>query len=646
MTENDDTLAREPEELDPAAERRWQMIADAAGLAAERMVVLTDSTGTLPLTGVTTRFFKVADPRTGDSARVALDTQDRPVDLDQLLAAEDAAVQERYGAIQPALHELLERADNGDSGRVLPVVVAYAVDEETEGRDKLDLGDTGLDDAVFAEMSKVAAKQRAKVAKRAAAVHAETMRNLGVEVTGEASEAREATGPFIRVDLTADAIRRLGREPNVAFVGLSGEREIADFPTITESLPTTRTEVVHSTGVRGAGVRIAVLESGTPNVAANNFRIIATQDNGQAANDHMTKSLGIIGNRFSGRWEGYAPEADVLLANANDYTDRYAWARDRDVNVVTMSWHFGAEETSGSLHSRDVYFDYWAKRFPYPSIFTSAGNEADDAFSSGKGFNFMGVGNVLNDGDGDRSNDAISSSSSWKNPTSAHGDHEVPAIAAPGSRHELLGSTFGGTSAATPVAASIAALLMSRNANLKIWPEAIRAVMLATANYQRSDSADYSRFSDGRDGAGLVNSLYGMWTAGRRESGGKAQFRAHDYGLATAQDFRGGYFTRTWTARVSTTASRLRVALAWNSKTLSFFGIPLASTLDADLDLHVFDPNGNLVATGSSWDNSWELVDFAPRQTGDYTIKVRGFSVPDNFSSWFGVAWTAHYDVP
>ncbi|HEU0042880.1 MAG TPA: hypothetical protein VFQ15_11060, partial [Jiangellaceae bacterium] len=123
------------------------------------------------------------------------------------------------------------------------------------------------------------------------------------------------------------------------------------------------------------------------------------------------------------------------------------------------------------------------------------------------------------------------------------------------------------------------------------------------------------------------------------------QYRAHDYGLARAEDFRGGYFTRTWTARVATTASRLRVALTWNSRTFGIVGIPLASWLDADLDLHVFDPDGHLVAWGNSWDNSWEFVEFTPRRIGEYTVKIRGYSVPDDFSSWYGVAWTAHYDL-
>lgn len=646
MVSSDDAerAAREPEELDDSAERRLRAAADVVGVDPQQLQVLSESTAHLVNLDVDARFYKLFNPDTEESWRVALDADDHAVDADELLRRELNSARERHGTLQPALHRLLE---NVEGDRRIPVLVRYAVEEPPEQIDKLELDGRDLDDAEMAELGKAAQRGRAALVETVEQLHLEVMRDLGAP---EDEQPAQPSGPFVVASLLPDAVRSLSRDDRVAFVGLAREREVPDYPTIEESLPTTRTEVVHSSGIRGGGVRIAVLESGTPDINAACFNIAATQDTSQPANNHMTKSIGIIGNRYAdgrcgGDWQGYAPEARVFLANADDYQDRYEWARERNVNVVTMSWHFGSEEDDGSLHSRDVYFDYWVTRWPYPSVFTSAGNEADDAFASGKGFNFMGVGNVLNEDDGDRCDDVISTTSSWKNPTSPHSDHEVPAIAAPGSRHALLGSSFGGTSCATPVSASIAALLMSRNRRLMIWPEAIRAILLATANYQRADGRDYSRFNDGRDGAGMVNSLYGMWTAGRREANGKPQFRAHDYGLARARDFRGGYYSRTWSVRVSTTESRIRVALAWNARNFAFIGIPLVSWLDADLDLHVFDPAGHLVATGTSWDNSWELVEFAPKRIGAYTVRIRGYSVPDDFSSWFGLAWTAHYDL-
>ncbi len=67
--------------------------------------------------------------------------------------------------------------------------------------------------------------------------------------------------------------------------------------------------------------------------------------------------------------------------------------------------------------------------------------------------------------------------------------------------------------------------------------------------------------------------------------------------------------------------------------------------LDADLDLWVHDPDGNLVAWSGTWDSNYEFVELTPSKIGSYEIRIRGFSVPSTFVSWYGVAWTAHYDL-
>ena len=85
------------------------------------------------------------------------------------------------------------------------------------------------------------------------------------------------------------------------------------------------------------------------------------------------------------------------------------------------------------------------------------------------------------------------------------------------------------------------------------------------------------------------------------------------------------------------------MALTWNSKVAG--AAPTSSVLDADLDLWIYDPAGTLMAFGSSWDSSFEFVEFSPTTLGEYTIRVRGFSVPADFSSYYGVAWTTHYEI-
>lgn len=619
--------------IEQDANRALEMRALGEGFAdLERLRVLDRQEVTLPNLGTTVKLFKVYNIETGESERVALDPSNQRLEVDELQRAEQRAAFERYGHLQPALHRLLEETDE----RVIPVLIKLALEEDqTINKAELPAGrelETAAREA--AENSRALEQRAMAIARDLLAGYDVPARQLSV------------SGPFVSVSLPSAAIRELARHPRIAFIGLDQEKEILDYPTIPGSLPTTRTDLAHSAGARGQGTKIAILEGGTLNVSSACFNLDAIQDASGAASDHMTKSAGMIGNRYNnglcnGSWQGYAPDARVLIGNVADYKDRYDWAKANGVNVVTMSWHFGSEETSGALHSRDVYFDYVAARYPWPSVFTSAGNQAGSgAFASGKGYNFFGVGNVVNDGDGDRCNDGISSSSTWKDPTSSHGDREVPEIASPGSRHDLLGSDFGGTSAATPVTASIAAVLMSKNPSLKIWPEAIRSIMTATANYQSADGANFSSFADGKDGTGMTNAYYGMLTASRRETTAQPQYRAHDYGWLGASSFSGGFFNKSWKAFTATTNSKIRITFNWNSKTTA-----TSSVLDADLDLHILDPDGNLVAWSGSWDSSFEFVEFTPPKAGAYTIRVRGFSVPTDFSSYYGVAWTTHYDL-
>jgi hypothetical protein len=143
----------------------------------------------------------------------------------------------------------------------------------------------------------------------------------------------------------------------------------------------------------------------------------------------------------------------------------------------------------------------------------------------------------------------------------------------------------------------------------------------------------------------MTNTLYGYYTAQRRETGSSAQYRAHDYGSIRHADFAAGYFNKTWKAYTGTTLSRIRVALTWNSKTTTAAGSPTSSVLDADLDLRVYDPDGVWVATSASWDSNYEFVEFTPSKIGEYTIKIRGWTVPADFSSYYGIAWTTHYDL-
>jgi len=82
----------------------------------------------------------------------------------------------------------------------------------------------------------------------------------------------------------------------------------------------------------------------------------------------------------------------------------------------------------------------------------------------------------------------------------------------------------------------------------------------------------------------------------------------------------------------------VKVALAWDSAVTSSGETATASTLTVDLDLIVRDSRGVQVAAAASWDNSYEVVEFAATPGQTYEIVIRRWSGTD--SVWFGVAWT------
>lgn len=594
--------------------------------------VVAQRTVRLPYSGRELVAVKALDSKTGQVRLLAFE-HGVEVDHAAALAAEEEA---RWAALGNLLPELAARLDSKASEPV-EVLIRFAIDEPVPDKS---LARSAADQEQLLAAGRAAAD---RLASRANGLLTAKLERLG------AASARvlARSGPFVALALPAAAVRELSRDREIAWMGLHGEKQIHDAPTIAESLPTTRTDLVQSAGNKGAGVKIAVLENGYPTVSLACFNIVAIQSYNEALSSHLTFSPGLIGNRYSaggcgGTMNGYAPEASVILANGDDYVGPYDYARNQGANVITMSWHYPSEETSGSLSARDKFFDYQTTQPPFPLVFTSAGNQAaSGAYASGKGYNIFGVGNVLNDGDGDRCNDVMSASSSFKDPVSSHSDREVPAIASPGTTHDLLGSSFGGTSAATPVTAAIAADILSRSPELKTWPEAMRAILLATANYQGADGLNWSKSAEGKDGTGMTNAYFAGLTSDVRETTSTAQFRGHDYGTLTNASFSGGYLTKTWKAKVTNTNSRVRVALVWNSEVAS----TPTSVLDADLDLSVVAPSGSTVASSTSYDGAHEFVEFTPSVTGDYTIKVRGVTVPASFTRYYAVAWTVHYDL-
>ena len=205
----------------------------------------------------------------------------------------------------------------------------------------------------------------------------------------------------------------------------------------------------------------------------------------------------------------------------------------------------------------------------------------------------------------------MAASSSFVDPTSTFGDREKPELSAPGTDIRMLsngfpwsGQTNSGTSFAAPMVAGTAARLIQRKPFLGVWPEQLRAVLMASAV---NNIEGATRLSD-VDGAGMMAANTATRILDDNRHGGQrvdcARFGSSQVVSSTTLN-RG---------------QRLRAAISWTADPSDPNHTNRPS---ADLDLEVRGPSGSVFS--SSFDNTSEIVDFQAPTSGAYEIRVINF---------------------
>ncbi len=577
--------------------------------------------------------FKGTHRKSGAPLELAYDHRGNQVDIDRLRSNLARRRARRFGKVHPTLAALIE--SKGGRG-TLPVAVWLRTPDFVADQERPERPTKKAARRFEAEAEELAAHTRDRAA---------ALAELGIEVTRVSH-----TAPVVFASASVEGIEQLARRRDVVGVFLHDVEGIDDLQ---DSIDVHRSASVISAGADGDGVKVAVWENHPTSTAELDIDAQYLSSS-FTTSDHAQNVTGIIKNTESGGPDGHAPEASIHAANSKSI-DALDWAvGDERCRVVNQSFHRTAEATDGVLSFDDIYKDWLALRYPWPLIVHAAGNYFDDdsetdpptdEYVNHKGYNTISVGN--HNDDATAMNTSSSVFSVFRNPPTTHGDRELPEIAANGSGVTVTGLTYTGTSQAAPAVAGIAAQLQSAHASLPTWPEGARAVLLAGARRNVVGGtwwSDVVANNDAGDGSGSANALESHRIAKVRQSKDNAPARrGWNASYLSSSDFDAAtrYATFDYNIRVPNLvlgARTVKVALTWTSTIDTEDGGPIDSRLAVDLDLHVYDTAGSLVAHSSSWDNSYEIAEFVGQRGADYRIRIRRFSGTE--PTYHGIAWT------
>jgi hypothetical protein len=442
----------------------------------------------------------------------------------------------------------------------------------------------------------------------------------------------DSLAPVMFAELTADEINELKANDDVIAIDL-GRDNYHDL--IDTSAPAILAPPVWLLG--GSGTRVAVVEQGR--IAFENPYL----NDGISYNSlnpisyHTTGVAGIIASRNT-TYKGVAYNGPALLsANSGDYEDDHVmaaanWAITNGARVLSNSWGF--EEVTDSLTPIAKWYD-WVVRFYGVTAVFAAGNSGNSAPPLNKVVDPARAYNVIAVGSFDDMNtgwvwgdDQMSFFSSYANP-----GREKPEVAAVGwdgvsdptwiggimsttDTSPWIGPHQYGTSYAAPQVSGVASLLIDKRSFLGVWPETVKAIIMASADHNIEGS---SRLSD-KDGAGGVNAQEAYKIASQAKG---TSWNGSNISYGTGAPWYGPNFTASM-------GQKVRVVIAWDSVSTGYDG---SDTLNSDLDLSIQRLQGftlkqrtwvleRRAGSSTSASDNFEIVEFNAPATGEYRAKV------------------------
>ena len=593
---------------------------------------------------------KFSDARSGTIRLVYRDDAGNTGGPELLAAAHERSVEARSPLERKASPELLQLATTARAAALLPVAVwldvdttravKRVIDAHPEGRwsgDRATTADAKVQDALQRRVERARARAYEAAAKAALAQ---------VEADGGQLGYVSTLAPLAYIDTPAGSLEELAASPEVRTMGLEGNAW-------NESMSSAGPYVGagwHSGDLdRANGVRVGVIEYYNVRATGDlSGKVVASYSVSGSTSytptdrfDHPTWVAGAIASQDSTH-RGISPGA--LIVSSGTGGGASGLTRDRNVIRATdwaattggahiLNISLNMDSTTGRDEAR-AYFDAIGGGEATRTVIASAGNWGTgvDAgtwlvSSPGTSWNVLTVGGV-NDGTGRLWYDGSCpcSGALWDEdpdwPFNPHGDFNKPNVSAPAVSVETAnGKRASGTSVAAPIVAGIAAQLYARNpTTFRAWPEAMRAIIMASAH--RRIPLPGGGTSTDHEGVGTVHALWAHRVYGNPTYGGWTK------GTMT----KDAPVTKTFSV---TAGQRVRIALAWDSHTTGTM-FDKTNQLQADLDLVVTYPGGTRKSL--SYDNANEFVSFTAARSGTVSVRIAQSRFDGDSEHW-ALAW-------